>query len=141
MKFLAVLGALLVSAVLVKASACDDFGQAVDTFIAGIRDSGKKLDQVANAHDFAQALNVFSDATETFTKRVKELGPDLVKLSSSNPDTPPAGCDKAQERLTSFESDLNSIGAKFGTDGQKYINDDEVKQAFERLKNLQIKEN
>jgi hypothetical protein len=68
------------------------------------------------------------------------LGPDLVKLSSANPDTPPAGCDKAQERLTSFESDLNSIGAKFGTEGQKYINEDEVKQAFERLKNLQIKE-
>lgn len=141
MKSLAVLGVLLVSAVLGKANACDDFGQAVDTFITSIRDSGKKLDQVANAHDFAQALNVFSDATETFTKRVKELGPDLVKLSSANPDTPPAGCDKAQERLTSFESDLNSIGAKFGTEGQKYINDDEVKQAFERLKNLQIKEN
>jgi hypothetical protein len=137
MKLLALLGALLVSAALVQANACDDFGQAVDTFIASIRDSGKKLDQVANA----QALNVFSDATETFSKRVKELGPDLVKLSSANPDTPPAGCDKAQERLTSFESDLNSIGAKFGTEGQKYINDSEVKQAFERLKNLQIKEN
>lgn len=141
MKLLALFGALLVSAVLVKANACDDFGQAVDAFITSIQDSGKKLDQVANAHDFAQALNVFSDATETFTKRVKELGPELVKLSSANPDTPPAGCDKAQERLTSFESDLNSIGAKFGTEGQKYINDGEVKQAFERLKNLQIKEN
>src|SRR6266404_5066796 len=114
MKLLALLGALLVSAALVQANACDDF---------------------------AQALTVFSDATETFTKRVKELGPDLVKLSSANPDTPPAGCDKAQERLSSFESDLNSIGAKFGTQGQKYINDNEVKQAFERLKNLQIKEN
>jgi hypothetical protein len=141
MKLLAVLGALAASAVLAHADACDDFGQAVDTFISSIRDSGKKLDQVTNAHDFAQALNVFSDATETFTKRVKELGPDLVKLSAANPDTPPAGCDKAQERLTSFESDLNSIGAKFGTEGQKYVNDEEVKQAFERLKNIQIKEN
>ena len=141
MKLLAVLGALAASAVLAQANACDDFGEAVDTFISSIRDSGKKLDQVTSAHDFAQALNVFSDATETFTKRVKELGPDLVKLSESNPDTPPAGCDKAQERLTSFESDLNSIGAKFGTEGQKYSNDAEVKQAVERLKNIQIKEN
>ena len=141
MKFLALLGALLVSTVLAKANACDDFGQAVDTFITNIRESGKKLDGVANAHDFAQALNVFSDASEVFTKRVKELGPDLVKLSAANPNTPPAGCDKAQERLSSFESDLNSIGAKFGTEGQKYVNNDEVKQAFERLKNLQIKEN
>jgi hypothetical protein len=141
MKLFALLGALLVSTVLVKASACDDFGQAVDTFITSIRGSGKKLDQVANAHDFAQALNVFSDATEAFTKRVKELGPELVKLSAANPKTPPAGCDQAQERLTGFESDLNSIGAKFGTEGQKYINDSEVQQAFERLKNLQVKEN
>lgn len=141
MKFLALLGVLLISAVLARANACDDFGHAVDTFIASVRDSGKKLDQVANAHDFAQALNVFSDATEIFTKRVKELGPELVKLSEANPDTPPAGCDKAQERLTNFESDLNSIGAKFGTEGQKYMSDEEVKQAFDRLKNLQIKEN
>src|SRR5260221_1700303 len=115
MKLLALLGALLVSAALVQANACDDFGQAVDTFIASIRDSGNKLDQVANAHDFAQALNVFSDATETFTKRVKELGPDLVKLSSANPDTPPAGCDKAQEPVSSFESDPHCTGAKCGT--------------------------
>jgi hypothetical protein len=141
MKLLALLGVLLVSTALAGANGCDDFGQAVDTFISSIRDSGKKLDQVANAHDFAQALNSFSDATETFTKRVKELGPELVKLSASNPNTPPVGCDKAQERLTSFESDLNSIGSKFGSEGQKYISDDEVKQAFERLKNLQLKEN
>jgi hypothetical protein len=141
MKFLALLGALLVSVVSAGANACDDFGTAVDTFISSIRDSGKKLDEATNAHDFASALNLFSDATEAFTKRVKELGPDLVKLSASDPDTPPAGCDKAQERLTSFESDLNSIGAKLGSEGQKYIKDSEVKQAFERLKNLQIKEN
>jgi hypothetical protein len=141
MKFFALLGALLFSSVLARADACTDFGQAVDTFISGIRDSGNKLDQAVNAHDFALALNLFSDATENFTKRVKELGPDLVKLSAADPDKPPAGCDKAQERLTNFESDLNSIGAKFGTEGQKYISDDEVKQAFERLKNIQIKEN
>jgi hypothetical protein len=141
MKFFALLGVFLILPALAQADACADFGQAVDTFIAGIRDSGKQLDQVATAHEFAQALNLFSDATETFTKRVKELGPDLVKLSAADPDTPPAGCDKAQQRLTDFESDLNSIGAKFGTEGQKYVSDDEVKQAFERLKNIQIKEN
>src|SRR5258708_35317214 len=118
MKLLALLGALLVSAALVQANACDDFGQAVDTFIASIRDSGKKLDQVTNAHDFAQALNAFSDATETFAKRGKELGPDLAKIRSAKPDKPPANNDKTQKKLTRLSTGPKSTGAKTGKEGE-----------------------
>jgi hypothetical protein len=131
---------MLSSVALVFANGCDDYNKAVDTYIAAVKDSKQKLDTAADAHSFASALDVFTQANQTFATELIRLEPELRKLTGSDPNTPPAGCDKAQERVTNFQAELSTISNKFGEVGQKYITDAEVQAAFDRLKSIQVDE-
>jgi hypothetical protein len=131
---------MLSSVALVLANGCDDYNKAVDTYIAAVKDSKQKLDTAADAHSFASALDVFTQANQTFATELIRLEPELRKLTGSDPNTPPAGCDKAQERVTNFQAELSTISSKFGEVGQKYITDAEVQAAFDRLKSIQVDE-
>ena len=117
---------------------CDDYSQAVDKFIQTVRQSSQKLDQTADAHQFAEALNLFTSATETLTATLRQLGPQVTTLYQSRSIGSLPVCDRAQERLVAFASELNAIGAKFGEQAQKYISDPEVQRAFERLRKLRF---
>jgi len=58
------------------ADPCDDYARAVDTYIQAIRQSGQKLDQAADAHQFADAVTAFTSATEELTATLGDLASD-----------------------------------------------------------------
>jgi hypothetical protein len=120
------------------ADPCDDYAHAVDKYIQAIRQSSQKLDQTTDAHQFADAVNLFTSATEELTATLRGLGPQVAALyqSHSNPSIP--ACDRAQEKLVSFAPELNAVGTKFAEQAQKYISDPEVQQAFDRLRRLRF---
>jgi primosomal protein N'' len=120
------------------ADPCDDYAHAVDKYIQGIRQSSQKLDQATDAHQFADAVNVFTSATEELTTTLRELGPQLAALYQSHSNTSVPGCDRAQEKLVSFAPELNAVGTKFAEQARKYISDPEVQQAFDRLRKLRF---
>jgi hypothetical protein len=118
--------------------ACDDYNRAVNNFIQATREASEKLDRSTNAHEFAQALNFFTSATEELTTTLRRLTPEVTTLYQSHSLGSLPVCDQAQQRLVAFASELNAIGAKFGEQAQKYIADPEVKKAFEQLRNLRF---
>jgi primosomal protein N'' len=120
------------------ADPCDDYGQAVDKYIQAIRQSSQKLDQATEAHQFADALNLFTSATEELTTTLHQLGPQVTSLYQSRGVGSLPACDRAQERLVAFAPELNAIGTKFAEQAQKYISDPEVQQAFDRLRKLRF---
>jgi hypothetical protein len=120
------------------ADPCDDYSHAVDKYIQAIRQSSQKLDQATEAHQFADALNLFTSATEELTATLRQLTPQLTALNQSRGTGSLPVCDRAQERLVAFASELNAIGAKFGEQAQKYISNPEVRQAFDRLRKLRF---
>ena len=120
------------------ADPCDDYGHAVDKYTQAIRLSGQKLDQTTNAHQFADAVNLFTSATEELTVALRELSPQVTSLYQSHSNGSLLTCDRAQERLVAFAPELNAIGAKFAEQAQKYISDPEVQQAFDRLRKLRF---
>ena len=121
-----------------RGDACDDYSHAVDKFIQSIRQSGKKLDQATDAHEFAEALDLFTSATEELTATLGQLTPQVTTLYQNHSVGSLPDCDRAQERLVAFSSDLNAIGMKFAEQAQKYISDTEVQQAFERLRKIRF---
>lgn len=141
MKTLLIGLSMLSSVALVFADACEDYSKAVDTYIAAVKDSKQKLDTVGDAHAFASALDTFTKANQSFANELIRLEPELSKLTGTDSNTPPAGCDKAQERVTNFQAELSTISSKFGEVGQKYISDAEVQAAFDRLKQIQLDTN
>jgi hypothetical protein len=120
------------------ADPCDDYAHAVDKYVQAIRESGQKLDQATDAHQFAGALTAFTSATEELTTTLRELGPQVTTLSQSHGNTSLPACDRAQEKLVAFAPELNAIGTKLAEQAQKYISDPEVQQAFERLRKLRF---
>jgi hypothetical protein len=120
------------------ADSCNEYSQAVDNFIQATRQSGEKLDQATNAHQFAEALNLFTSATEQLTITLRRLTPEVTTLYQSHNLGSLPVCDHAQERLVAFASDLNAIGARFGEQATKYISDPEVQQAFELLRKIRF---
>jgi primosomal protein N'' len=120
------------------ADPCDDYTHAVDKYIQEIRQSSQKLDQATDAHQFADAVNVFTSATEELTTRLRELGPQVAALYQRHSNASVPGCNQAQEKLVSFAPELNAVGTKFAEQAQKYISDPEVQQAFDRLKKLRF---
>jgi hypothetical protein len=120
------------------ADACDDYSRAVNNFIRATRESSEKLDRSTNAHEFAEALNFFTAATEELTTTLRRLTPEVTTLYQSHSLGSLPVCDQAQQRLVAFASELNAIGAKFGEQAQKYISDPEVQKAFEQLRNLRF---
>ena len=120
------------------ADPCDDYAHAVDKYIQAIRQSSQKLDQVTDAHQFADAVSVFTSATEELTARLRELGPQVTTLYQSHSSASIPTCDRAQEKLVAFAPELNAIGTKFAEQAQKYISDPEVQQAFDHLRKLRI---
>ena len=120
------------------ADPCDDYTHAVDKYIEAIRQSGQKLDQATDAHQFAEAVNVFTSATEELTTRLRELGPQVTAFYQSHGNTSLSACDRAQEKLVAFAPELNAIGTKLAEQAQKYISDPEVQQAFDRLRKLRF---
>jgi hypothetical protein len=118
------------------ADPCDDYGHAVDKYIQAVRQSSQKLDQATEAHQFADALNLFTSATEELTATLRQLTAQLTTLYQSHSIGSLPVCDRAQERLVAFASELNAIGEKFGEQAQKYISDPAVQQAFDRLRKL-----
>jgi hypothetical protein len=133
---------LFISAILLSqyahADACDDYNRAVNNFIQATRASSEKLDRSTNAHEFAEALNFFTSATEELTTTLRRLTPEVTTLYQSHSLGSLPVCDQAEERLVAFASELNAIGAKFGEQAQKYIADPEVQKAFERLRNIRF---
>ena len=120
------------------ADPCDDYGHAVDKYTQAIRLSGQKLGQATNAHQFADAVNLFTSATEELTVTLRELSPQVTSLYQSHSNGSLSICDRAQERLVAFAPELNAIGTKFAEQAQKYISDPEVQQAFDRLRKLRF---
>jgi NAD-dependent DNA ligase len=120
------------------AEPCDDYARAVDKYIQAIRQSGQKLDQATDAHQFADAVNVFTSATEELTATLRELGPQVTALYQNPGNASVPACNRAQEKLVSFGPELNAIGTKFAEQAQKYISDPEVQQAFDRLRKLRF---
>ena len=120
------------------ADPCDDYARAVDKYIQAIRQSSQKLDQAIDAHQFADAVNVFTSATEELTATLRDLGPQVTTLYQSHGNASLPTCDRAQERLVAFAPELNAIGTKFAEQAQKYISDPEVQQAFDRLRKLRF---
>ena len=120
------------------ADPCDDYGHAVDKYIQAIRLSGQKLDQATNAHQFAEAVNLFTSATEELTATLRELSPQVTSLYQGHNNGSLPACDRAQEKLVAFAPELNAIGTKFAEQSQKYISDAEVQQAFDRLRKLRF---
>jgi primosomal protein N'' len=120
------------------ADPCDDYGHAVDKYIQAIRLSGLQLDQATNAHQFADAVNLFTSATEELTATLRELSPQVTTLYQGHSNGSLPACDRAQERLVAFAPELNAIGTKFAEQAQKYISDSEVQQAFDRLRKLRF---
>ena len=114
----------------------DDYAHAVDKYIEGIRQSGQKVDQATDAHQFAEAVNVFTSATEELTTTLREVGPKVTAFYQSHGNTSLPVCDRAQERLVAFAPELNAIGTKLAEQAPKYISDPEVQQAFDRLRKL-----
>ena len=120
------------------ADPCDDYAHAVDKYIQAIRQSGQKLDQATDAHQFADAVTVFTSATEELTATLRELGPQVTAFNQSHGNTSLPTCDRAQEKLVAFAPELNAIGTKLAEQAQKYISDPEVQQAFDRLRKLKF---
>jgi len=120
------------------ADPCDDYGHAVDKYIQAIHESGQKLDQASDAHQFADAVNVFTSATEELTATLRELSPQVTALYQSHSNGSLPVCDQAQERLVAFAPELNAIGTKFAEQAPKYISNPEVQQAFDRLRKLRF---
>jgi len=120
------------------ADPCDDYSHAVDKYTQAIRLSGQKLGQATNAHQFADAVNLFTSATEELTVTLRELSPQVTSLYQSHSNGSLSICDRAQERLVAFAPELNAIGTKFAEQAQKYISDPEVQQAFDRLRKLRF---
>jgi len=120
------------------ADPCDDYARAVDKYIQAIRQSSQKLDQATDGHQFADALNFFTSATEELTVTLRELGPQVTTHYQSHGNTSLPACDRAQEKLVAFAPELNAIGTKFAEQAQKYISDPEVQQAFDRLRKLRF---
>ena len=120
------------------ADPCDDYAHAVDKYIQAIRESSQKLDQATDAHQFADAVTVFTSATEELTTTLRELGPQVAALYQNRGTASLPTCDRAQEKLVAFAPELNAIGTKFAELSQKYISDPEVQQAFDRLKKLRF---
>ena len=120
------------------ADPCDDYARAVDTYIQAIRQSSQKLDQAADAHQFADAVTAFTSATEELTATLRDLAPQVTTLYQSHGTASLTTCDRAQERLVAFAPELNAIGTKFAEQAQKYISDPEVQQAFDRLRKLRF---
>jgi hypothetical protein len=118
------------------ADPCDDYAHAVDKYIQAIRQSSEKLDQATDAHQFADAVNVFTSATEELTATLRQLGPQVTTLYQSHGTASLPTCDRAQEKLVAFAPELNAIGTKFAEQAPKYISDPEVQQAFDRLRKL-----
>src|ERR1700758_5622332 len=88
------------------ADPCDDYAHAVDKYIQAIRQSSQKLDQATDAHQFADAVNVFTSATEELTATLRELGPQAAALYQNHSNTSVPACDRAQGKLVSFASEL-----------------------------------
>src|SRR5260370_42477324 len=103
------------------ADPCDDYSHAVDKYIQAIRESSQKLDQTTEARQFADALNVFTAATEELTTTLHQLGPQVTTLYHNNATGSVPACYQAQERLVAFGRELNAIGAKFAEQAQKYL--------------------
>jgi primosomal protein N'' len=120
------------------ADPCDDYALAVDKYIQAIRQSGEKLDQATDAHQFADAVNLFTSATEELSATLRKLSPQLTPLSQSHSNASQPTCDRAQEKLVAFSAELNAIGTKLADQAQKYISDPEVQQAFDRLRKLRF---
>lgn len=120
------------------ADPCDDYARAVDNYIQAIRESSQKLDQATDAHQFADAVNVFTSATEELTATLRGLGPQVAALYQNHSSASIPRCDRAQEKLVSFAPELNAVGTKFAEQAQKYISDPEVQQAFDRLRKLRF---
>jgi primosomal protein N'' len=120
------------------ADPCDDYAHAVDKYIQAIRQSSQKLDQATNAHQFADAVTVFTSATEELTATLRELGPQVTAFNQSHGNTSLPVCDQAQEKLVAFAPELNAVGTKLAEQAQKYISDPEVQQAFDRLRKLRF---
>ena len=120
------------------ADTCDDYSHAVDKYIQAIRQSSQKLDQATEARQFADALNLFTTATEELTTTLHQLGPQVTTLYQNHGTGSVLACDRAQERLVAFAPELNAIGTKFAEQAQKYISDPEVQQAFDRLRKLRF---
>src|SRR6202008_2287887 len=120
------------------ADPCDDYARAVDKYIQAIRQSSQKLDQATDAHQFADAMNVFTSATEELTTTLRELGPQVAALYQNHSSASIPGCDRAQEKLVSFATELNAVGTKFAEQAQKAIPHPEVQQAFDRLRKLRF---
>ena len=120
------------------ADPCDDYTRAVETYIQAIRESSQKLDQATDAHQFADAVNVFTSATEELTATLRKLGPLVAAVYQNHSSASIPACDRAQEKLVSFAPELNAVGTKFAEQAQKYISDPEVQQAFDRLKKLRF---
>jgi NAD-dependent DNA ligase len=120
------------------ADPCDDYARAVDKYIQAIGQSRQKLDQATDAHHFADAVNVFTSATEELTAKLRELGPQVTTLYQNHGTASLPTCARAQEKLVTFAPELNAIGTKFAEQAQKYISDPEVQQAFDRLRKLRF---
>jgi primosomal protein N'' len=120
------------------ADPCDDYAHAVDKYIQAIRQSSQRLDQTTDAHQFADAVSVFTSATEELTATLRELGPQVTTLYQSHGTGSLPTCDRAQEKLVAFAPELNAVGTKFAEQAPKYISDPEVQQAFDRLRKLRI---
>jgi hypothetical protein len=120
------------------ADPCDDYGHAVDKYIQATRQAGQKLDQASDAHQFADAINTFTSATEELTATLRQLAPQVAALNQGHGNSSTPVCDRAQERLVAFAPELNAIGTKFTEQAQKYISDPEVQQAFDRLRKLKF---
>jgi hypothetical protein len=120
------------------ADPCDDYARGVDKYIQAIRQSSQKLDQATDAHQFADAVNVFTSATEELTATLRELGPQVAAIYQNHGSASIPACDRAQEKLVSFAPELNAVGTKFAEQAQKYISDPEVQQAFDRLSKLRF---
>jgi len=122
----------------VVADPCDDYTRAVDKYIEAIRQASQKLDQAADAHQFADAVTVFTSATEELTATLRDLGPQVTTFYQSHGTASLPTCDRAQEKLVAFAPELNAIGTKFAEQAKKYISDQEVQQDFDRLRKLRF---
>jgi len=99
----------------VVADPCDDYARAVDKYIEAIRQASQKLDQAADAHQFADAVTVFTSATEELTATLRDLGPQVTTFYQSHGTASLPTCDRAQEKLVAFAPELNAIGTKFAS--------------------------
>ena len=121
------------------ADPCDDYSNAVNKFIETVRQSSQQLNQATTAHQFADALTLFTSATEELTATLIQVSPQVTALYASHGAGSLPACDRAQEQLVAFAAELNAIGTKFGEEAPKYISDPEVQQAFDRLRKLHFK--